>query len=268
MKDKRIILTGASGGIGSQLAGMLAHSGARLALVDRNEKALKELQQAHGQDRVLAIAADITKPEERARIVAQTLQAFGGIDILINAAGINPFGVFAEQDDEMIVKTLEVNTLAPMLLTRAVLPTMLAANRGQIVNIGSTFGSIAFAWFSAYSASKFALRGFSQALRRELADSGIAVTYVAPRSVRTAINSPQVYDMARATGINIDEPDVVARRILKAVRRRSKECYIGFPESLFVRINAVLPGLVDQALRKQNRKARSFAAGSGQAGRA
>jgi short-subunit dehydrogenase len=268
MKDKRIILTGAGGGIGGQLAGMLAASGARLALVDMNDKALKELQQAHGPDSVISIVADITRSEDRANIVAQTLQAFGGIDILVNAAGINPFGIFSEQDDAMIEKTMQVNTIAPMLLARAVLPTMLAGNSGQIVNIGSAFGSIGFAWFSAYSASKFALRGFSQSLRRELADTGIAVTYVAPRAVRTAINTEQVYEMARATGTNIDEPEVVAERILKAVRRRSKECYIGFPESLFVRINAVLPGLVDRALRRQNRKARSFAAGTGQAGRA
>lgn len=263
MKDKRIILTGAGGGIGSQLAGMLASSGARLALVDLNEEALKALQLKPGPGSSIEIAADITRAEDRARIVAQTLQAFGGIDILINAAGINPFGIYAEQDDGLIEKTLQVNTLAPMLLTRAVLPVMLAGNSGQIVNIGSVFGSIAFAWFSAYSASKYALRGFSQSLRRELADTGIAVTYVAPRAVRTAINSEQVYEMARVTGTRIDEPEAVARRILKAVRARSKECYIGFPESLFVRINAVLPGLVDRALHKQNRKARNFAAASG-----
>jgi len=154
---------------------------------------------------------------------------------------------------------MEINVLGPMLLTRAVLPTMLAQDSGRIVNIGSTFGSIGFAWFAAYSASKFALRGFSQALRRELRETGIEVTYIAPRAVRTAINSPAVYDMARAVNMNMDEPDQVAQQIIATLRKRNKECYFGFPESLFVRINALFPGIVDRATRKQNRTARKYA---------
>jgi short-subunit dehydrogenase len=260
MHDKRIILTGAGGGIGSQLVALLAAAGARLVLVDLNPAALQLLQQTHGTEQVHTVVADITRSEERTRVVNETRQRYGGIDILINAAGINPFGVFSEQDEALVQKTLEINLLAPMLLARAVLPAMLAQGSGQIVNIGSTFGSIGFAWFAAYSASKFALRGFSQALRRELEDSGVTVTYVAPRAVKTAINSPQVYDMAKVVKMNMDEPAVVAGRIMLAIRRRSKECYIGFPESLFARINALLPGLVDRALRGQNRAARAFAA--------
>jgi short-subunit dehydrogenase len=263
MENKRIILTGAGGGIGGQLATRLAEAGARLVLVDLNAQALEERRQALGPGRVHTLCADITDTNERERIVSETQGRFGGIDILINSAGINPFGDFARQPAELIRKTLEINTLAPMLLTRAVLPTLLAQGSGQIVNVGSAFGSIGFAWFSAYSASKFALRGFSQALRRELADTGIGVTYVAPRAVRTGINSQQVYDMAQAVRMNFDEPEFVAHRIVEAVRSRRKECYIGFPESLFVRINGLLPGLVDRALRKQNRRARDFAVRTG-----
>jgi short-subunit dehydrogenase len=263
MHDKRIILTGAAGGIGSQLAILLAEAGARLTLVDLNPAALLELQKKFGIDRVHTMTADITRSTDRARIVTENRQRFGGVDVLINGAGINPFGMYATQDEALIQKTIEINVLAPMLLSRAVLPDLLAQGSGQIVNIGSTFGSIGFAWFSAYSASKFALRGFSQALRRELADSGVSVTYVAPRAVRTAINSQQVYDMARAVRMNMDEPEAVARQILQAIRRHSKECYIGFPESWFARINALLPGLLDRALRGQNRAAKAFAAEAG-----
>jgi short-subunit dehydrogenase len=195
--------------------------------------------------------------------VDETLEHLGGIDILINAAGINPFGVYAEQDAALIQRTIEINTISPMLLVRAVLPTLLAQNSGQIVNIGSTFGSIGFAWFSAYSASKFAMRGFSQALRRELADTGIDVQYIAPRAVKTAINSQAVYDMAAAVKMNMDEPEEVARMIISKIRKRQKESYLGFPESLFVRINAVFPGLVDRAVRSQNRVAHQHAKKSG-----
>lgn len=263
MKGKRIILTGAAGGLGTHLARLLSAEGASLCLTDINEQALQDVGQTLSGAPVCLIAGNITEAASREEIVAGTLREFGGIDILINAAGINPFGVFAKQDPALIQRTIEINTLGPMLLARAVLPTMLEQNSGQIVNIGSTFGSIGFAWFSAYSASKYALRGFSQALRRELAETGIRVTYIAPRAVRTAINSQAVYDMAEAVKMNMDEPDDVAEQIVKHIRKREKECYLGFPESFFVRINAILPGLVDRAVREQNRRAQKHAEKSG-----
>jgi short-subunit dehydrogenase len=259
MKDKRVILTGAAGGIGTHIARLLSAEGTRLCLTDINEEALQAVRQQLTGDAVHVVTANITEAEGRQKIVDETLQAFGGIDILINAAGINPFGVFAEQDPGLIQKTLEINCLGPVLLARAVLPSMLEQGNGQIVNIGSTFGSIGFAWFSAYSASKYGLRGFSQALRRELVETGVRVTYIAPRAVKTAINSQAVYDMAKAVKMNMDEPDAVAEQILKIIRKGEKERHLGFPESLFVRINAILPGLVDRALRKQNRDARKYA---------
>jgi short-subunit dehydrogenase len=263
MKGKRIILTGAAGGIGAHIARLLSAEGARLCLTDINEQALQDVRQALGRDDVHTVAANITAAEDRQKVVDEALRELGGIDVLINAAGINPFGVFAKQDPGLIQKTVEINTLAPMLLARAVLPSMLEQDSGQIVNIGSTFGSIGFAWFSAYSASKYALRGFSQALRRELAETGVAVTYIAPRAVRTAINSQEVYEMAEAVKMNMDEPDAVAEQIVKSIRKGDKECHLGFPESLFVRINAIFPGLVDRAVRKQNRKAHKHAEKAG-----
>ncbi len=259
MEGKRIILTGAAGGIGVHLARLLAAEGARVCLTDVNDVALDSLCGSLDGTRVFAVAADICRPGGRSEIVERTRERLGGIDTLINAAGINPFGVYAKTDPSLIQKTMEINVLAPMLLTREVLPDMLLQGSGRIVNIGSTFGSIGFAWFSTYSASKFALRGFSQALRRELADTGVEVSYIAPRAVRTAINSAAVYRMAEATRMHMDEPEAVARQILDGMRRGRKERYLGFPESLFVRINSVLPGIVDRATRKQNRTARQYA---------
>ncbi|HBE93458.1 MAG TPA: short chain dehydrogenase, partial [Gammaproteobacteria bacterium] len=137
MKDKRIILTGGAGGIAAHLARLLSAEGARLCLTDINEQALQDVRQKLSGNAVYTIAANITDAEDRQKIVDETLQEFGGIDILINAAGINPFGVFAKQDPGLIQRTIEINTLGPMLLARAVLPTMLEQNSGQIVNIGS-----------------------------------------------------------------------------------------------------------------------------------
>mgnify|MGYP001818214156 FL=1 len=205
------------------------------------------------------VAADITRQEGRQKCLDGMLDNYGGIDILINLAGINAFTTFEPQSPESIEKIINVNTLAPMLMSHAVSPHMLARKKGQIVNVGSTFGSIGFPCFTAYSASKFALRGFSQSLRRELADSGIQVTYIAPRAVHTALNSPAVYEMAKQVKMNFDEPEFVANEIVKAVDAGKKEQYIGFPESLFARINGILPGMVDNSLKNQVAAMRRYA---------
>jgi short-subunit dehydrogenase len=89
------------------------------------------------------------------------------------------------------------------------------------------------------------------------------VSYIAPRAVKTAINSPEVYAMAEAVNMTMDEPDAVAEQIVKNIRKGEKECHLGFPESLFVRINAIFPGLVDRAVRKQNRQAQKHAEKAG-----
>src|SRR6202030_2205215 len=108
----------------------------------------------------------------------QVIDATGGIDVLVNCAGIASFGLFDKQTPQSMETLWRINVLAPMQLTRALLPQMTARRHGRIVNIGSVFGSIGFAYFTTYSASKFAIRGFSEALRRELEGSGIGVTYV------------------------------------------------------------------------------------------
>ncbi|HXH07090.1 MAG TPA: SDR family NAD(P)-dependent oxidoreductase [Vicinamibacterales bacterium] len=118
------------------------------------------------------------------------------------------------------------------------------------------FGSIGFPYVAAYSATKFGLRGFSEALRRELADRGIGVTYIAPRTTRTDINSPAMYAFAERTATAVDTPERVAHAIVDAIERDADERYLGGPEPFFARLKALLPRLVDRALRKQARIAR------------
>lgn len=253
IKSQRILVTGASGGIGQALCRALAQCGARLCMIDRRKGGDATLAWELNTfvTEVLHLEADISRAEERERALRQVMQAWGGVDILVNLAGVLDFTRFDEQDPAMIQRILQVNVEAPMQLTRGVLPQMVARGRGRIVNIGSMFGSIGFPCFAAYSASKFALRGFSQALRRELAESGVGVTYVAPRAVKTAFNPPVVHKMAELGMMRMDEAEWVARKIVHAVERERDEVYLGFPESLFARINAVLPGLVGRALVKQ-----------------
>lgn len=262
LKDQRILLTGASGGIGRHLALQLAELGARLALLGRNTQALEELAAVIKADtdmEAYPIVADLGNAAGRQTALEQLRQTLGGVDMVINNAGVVDFHAFSEQDPAMIERIVQTNLLAPMLLTRALLPDLLAQGRGHIVNIGSTFGSIGFAYFAAYSSSKFALRGFSEALRRELDGSGIGVSYFAPRAVKTGANSAAVYRMAEATKMHMDAPEDVARFIVRSLIKGKARAYYGWPEKLFARINALLPGVVDAALRKQNRIMARFA---------
>ena len=262
LKDCRVLITGASGGIGQHIATELARQGARLGLVDLRQDALLEQQAAlkeAGYTEVHAISADLTSANGRHRAVDEVRNALGGIDLLINNAGVVDFHNFSAQSPAMIDRIYQINLIAPIQMAREVLPAMLAQGSGKIVNVGSTFGSIGFAYFSAYSGSKFGVRGFSESLRRELDGSGVDVCYVAPRAVKTPANSDAVYHMAAATNMNMDEPEVVAHFIVDSITKDKSNAYYGWPEKLFVRINALLPGLVDAALRKQNRVMARFA---------
>jgi short-subunit dehydrogenase len=257
LRDKHILLTGAAGGIGRLLAARLVERGAHLALVDANEAALQEV--AAGIKNSKVIAGNLSTSEGCLAIADSAKQALGHIDILINLAGMMSFRCFEDEEIDTMERIVQVNLLGAMRLTRHLLPDMLERNSGRIINVGSVFGSIGFAYFSAYSASKFGLRGFSEALRRELHDSNIRVMYLAPRAVRTPLNTGRIMRMNEATKTNMDTPERVVERILRAVDNDRKEVYIGFPESLFVQINQRFPRLVDKALAAQNRIARTFA---------
>ena len=267
---KTVVLTGACGGIGCAIAGELASRGYGLILVGRSEERLQSLRaeitainpvgHKHGY-----IVADILQSADRQKIVDYCRQRSAGIHGLINNAGISNFGFLADADDDMIEAMLMTNTVSVIQLTRALLPLLLgdgdtsggeAANnqlmRSCIVNIGSTFGSIGFAGFSSYCASKFALRGFTEALRRELSDKPVNIHYVAPRTTDTVINDDNVCAMNKELGNAVDDPAVVATLVAETVAvNHSSVRYIGWPEKLFIRINSIFPGLVDGALAKK-----------------
>ena len=254
--DRRVLITGASGGIGGALVEALAERGARLLLVGRDETALRRLA-----ERVTVpcdwLAADLCDAADRRRIVAAADQA--DIDTLINAAGVNHFGLFAHQPPQSVETLIALNVTATLLLTQALLPLLHAADEAWIVNLGSTFGAIGYPGYASYCASKAALRGFSQALRRELADTAIHVHYVAPRATRTTMNDPAVDAMNAELGNAVDAPEGVARAVLESVERGATDRHLGWPERLFVRVNALLPGVVDRALRRQLATIQRFA---------
>lgn len=257
IRDKHILLTGAAGGMGRLLAQALHGRGATLALVDANAEALKEV--ADGLEHAHAIVGDLSTAEGCRSIADTVLETLGQVEILINLAGLMSFRCFEDEDVDAVERIIQVNLLGAMRLTRHILPGMLERDAGRIINVGSVFGSIGFAYFTAYSASKFGLRGFSEALRREVHDTHVKVMYVAPRAVRTPLNTGRIMRMGKATKMNMDTPERVVGRILHAIDNDRKEVYIGFPESLFVQINVRFPRLVDKVLAAQNRIAHKFA---------
>jgi len=254
------LITGASGGIGSAIARELADRGASLILVGRDASRLEGLASGLSlQERsAVVLVADIAKPEAAVDLVERARERVGEIDMLINCAGVQTFGFFAEEEVSSLPDLFGINVVAPMAMTRALLPHLLHRGRGRIVNVGSIFGSIGFPCFASYSATKFALRGFSEALRRELKGTGVGVTYVAPRFTRTAFNGDAVTRMACALKMNQDEPADVALAVIDAIERDGRNRYLGWPEKLFVRINSVLPRLVDGPLMKQVERMRPF----------
>jgi len=250
LNEARIVLTGAAGGIGSTTAGWLANAGAKLLLTDLRQEPLDRLATRLGPERVLAtVAADIASAPGRAAVVAAAREHEA--NVLVNAAGINPFGLFAEQTEDEIAKALAINTVAPTLLCRALLPVLLARHSAHIVLIGSTFGSIGFPGFAAYSASKFAVRGLSEALRRELADTGVRVHYVAPRATKTALATDRVRALNAELGVGMDTPGAVASAIVDALQSERRELLLGGPERVFAKLNALFPALVDLSLRRR-----------------
>lgn len=257
LNDKRILLTGATGGIGELLAEMLTKKGAKLALVGRSLAKLETLNQKLGGQAV-CIEADMSQPNVAARIANEAKAGLGSVDILINNAGVLDFIGFETQSPERIAEVIQTNVTALIQLTRALIPDFISRNGGRFVFVGSIFGSLGFPHFATYCASKFAVHGFSQALRRELVDTRIGVTYIAPRAVKTPMNDAQATAMWEKSGNAMDAPEKVAQIIINAIENEKQEVFIGQPQTFFAWLNGVLPAAVNFGLKKQAALARPF----------
>ncbi|MCX2863545.1 SDR family oxidoreductase [Paucibacter sp. PLA-PC-4] len=253
----RVLLTGASGGIGRAVADSLLQAGASLLLVGRSPAKLAaqvhELGQRHGVEpaRLRWVATDLAQAE-RLRPLAE-VAADWGCNVLVHGAGAPSFGRLETLEPAAIRQLLDLNLLAPMLLSQALLPHLRCQRRAQIICIGSALGGLGLPGFSAYSASKFGLRGFAEALRRELGDSRVRVQYLGPRSTRTEFNNAGVQAYNRATGTAMDAPERVAHALLRLLQSEGAERFIGFPESLAVRLNGLAGPVLDGAFTKHRR---------------
>ncbi|HSQ70592.1 MAG TPA: SDR family oxidoreductase [Steroidobacteraceae bacterium] len=251
--EARVLITGGAGGIGSAVARELLARGAAVLLVGRDGDALSRLSSslAFAGERVATVAADLTLAAGRQDVVRAAAAWRGGVNVLMNNAGVSHFGMFEDQSPGQIDLTLAVNVQAPLQLCHAMLPQLLRQPEAVIINTGSVFGAIGYPGYAVYSATKHALRGFTEALRRELAGTNVRAMYVAPRATRTSINSPAVERMNAELGVATDTPESVAAALCDMLESGRNAAVLGWPEKLFARLNAVLPGLVDRALRKQ-----------------
>ncbi|NOT14640.1 MAG: SDR family oxidoreductase [Methylotenera sp.] len=262
LANKRILLTGATGGIGQHLARQLARKGAKLALVGRDTAKLENLAHEikHKGGYASILVADFETADAVNQVALQATAQLGGVDILINNAAILDFIQFEDQSPARIAQMINTNVTAPLQLAHALLPQFKTQNQGHFVMIGSILGSLGFPHYATYCATKFAIHGFSQALRRELVNTNIGVTYIAPRGVNTPMNDANTLAMLAKTGGNVDEPEYVATRIVNALEKEKQEVFIGQPESFFAWLNGVMPSVVNIGLKKQTQLAQAFAA--------
>jgi NADP-dependent 3-hydroxy acid dehydrogenase YdfG len=238
------IVTGASSGIGAATARELGRRGATVVLaarrVDPLEAEAQAIREAGG--RALAIPTDVADATQLARLVDRTTATFGRIDVLVNNAGTAWFRPLASSSPDDLVDLLEVNLIGAMTLTRAVLPGMLERRHGSIISVASLSGRVAME--PLYSASKYGLRGFSLALRRQLAGRGVDVSLVSPGNVRTA--------MTRHVRARMPEPGLVAGAIADLVTHPRREIVIPRRHYALAWLEQLLPGVADLAYRRRH----------------
>ncbi|MFZ1977561.1 MAG: SDR family oxidoreductase [Bacteroidota bacterium] len=256
--EQVIVLTGASSGIGRELALQLARQGAFLALASRNSEKLsqlaKECEQLNGK--ALAIPTDVSRPQDCAALIQKTVNAYKRLDILINNAGLTMYGNFEDiKDIEMFETLIKVNYLGSVYCTHYALP-YLKQSRGRIVGISSLTGKNGVPTRTGYAASKHAMAGFFDSLRIELAGSGVTVTMIYPGFVATEMRERALGVDGKPIGkSHLDEGNVMpvercAGMILTAVEKRKRELIMGFRGKIGQWLKLIAPGLTDRIARK------------------
>jgi short-subunit dehydrogenase len=257
LRDRRVLITGASGGIGRSVAEGAAREGARLVLAARTSERLDELARGlapHAD--VLAVPADVTVPEDRERLLRSAVDRFGGLDVLINNAGVASFGHFAESSEAILRQIMEVNFFAPAELIRLAVPVLMKGDQPAVVNIASMCGRRGIPAWTEYSASKFALCGLSEALRAEFVRFDIDVLLIVPGLTRSEFGE---HLLRKAGRMKIDfsrgmPPEQVAEGILRALRKNRSETVLGWEARWILRVHRFLPRLVDALLARRVRK--------------
>ena len=242
-------MTGASSGIGREIARELARQGATLVLVARREDRLRELagEIATAGGRAEWVAGDITDPALRAKAIDLAQTSYGGLDILVNNAGVGAMGLFEDADPQRVRRIMEVNFFALVELTRIALPLLKRGRRPILVNVSSILGRRGVPHNTEYSASKFAVHGFSESLRAEWVRHGIDVLVVSPGTTETEFFD-RVLERTGAPRWPEHRPiaaTAVARAIVRAMRQGRHEIVPYRWGKVLLWLNRLSPRLVD-----------------------
>jgi len=254
LKGKRIVLTGASGGIGAALAKKLAQAGSRLMLVSRSVHKLDQLAESLSAiERPLVTVADITKEEDLSGIIERVRSEWGALDVLINNAGIGSWAHFANSEEHILRQIMDVNFFAPAELIRRSVPLLTAGNQPAVVNVSSMCGRRAMPAWTEYSASKYALCGLTEALRGEFARFDIDVLLVVPGLTNSELPSHLLksegrYQLDFSHGM---APDEVAAGIVRGLTRNVTENVLGSDARWMLRVNRWFPRLVDYLVARR-----------------
>ena len=256
--NKVVWITGASSGIGEELARQFDREGARLVLSARNEHSLNELKASlNGSSNHLVLPLDLEKSDNFSALARKVMDEMGAIDVLINNGGISQRATASETSMEVERKMMEVNYFGNIALSKAVLPFMQQQKSGQILIISSIAGKFGFFLRSAYSASKHALMGYYESLSLEEEKNNISVTIACPGKINTSIsmnalsadgNVHGVMDHNQANGMSVE---TCVRQIIRAMKNNKREVMVGGKELLAVKIKRFFPALFWQIIRKQ-----------------
>ena len=253
--DRRVWITGASSGIGEALACAFHQVGARLILSARRADELSRVQgRCGGEGQAKVLPLDVTNSADLPDQARTALQMFGGIDVLVNNAGVTQRSLVKDTELDVYRKLMEVNFFGAVALTKAVLPAMMEARHGNIVVISSLVGKFGTPLRSGYAAAKHALHGFFDSLRAEVSRYGIKVMLVCPGYIRTDISLTALrgdgglhgkMDSGQARGMPVEK---CAAQILKAMARGKEEIYVGQRDKYIVYLKRFFPGMFSRII--------------------
>ncbi len=258
LKGMRVLVTGASQGIGKALAEAAARRGASVIATARSVDLLNELAATVAKDghTLVVVQADVTKPDDRQKMVDAAMQHFGGLDVLINNAGIGATGHFADAGPDVLRSIMETNLFGTTETTRAFLPVLKKGNKPAIVNISSIVGKRALPARGLYAASKFAVEGWSQAIRAELSKDGIDVLVINPGLTQTNFSKNMLEQKAKMQmdhmrGMTSEQ---VAEATLRAIEKGHNNTNLTLRGKLLVLFAHFMPAVIDFFARKKVRE--------------
>lgn len=254
-KDKVVIVTGGTDGIGKALVEELINQGAKVATCGRNHDKLYQLQTQHASAALHTMVADVSSENDCRRLVEMTVKIFGGIDVLINNAGISMRAELKDTSMDVIRKVMDINFFGAVYCTKYALP-FLTERKGTVVGISSIAGYRGLPGRSGYSASKHALQGWMEAIRTELLDSGVNVMWVCPGFTTSNIRNAALTKDGETQGESpMDEGKMMAaeecaQRILVAIEKRKRTVVMTFQGKQTVFMNKFFPNLTDKLVKK------------------